>query len=215
MIVCRWQQLRHRDVASAGRRRRIRAASPLNVAIAFTGGGLGTAFGKVRHAPLPPTVVATTFILRRLRDPVGQAPRVQSRIESVSRMTPWDALKGRQCSVSRSDPSAAAQAPPSSAACCWAWFRKAPDFSFFPGDPDADRVRRRLAASTKERALLAAATSRCSPWGCCCPSPVRGSACAGCCATSPATPSRPSPGTIAFGVLVLVTAHFGWVTWAD
>ncbi len=189
----------------------------LNVLIAFMPAVvLGLLFGKAIKAHLfTPTVVATAFIVGGFVILWAERRTAQARIQSVDEMTPWDALKVGLVQCFAMIPGTSRSGSTIIGAMLLGLSRKAAtDFSFYLAIPTL--IGAGLYSLYKERALLSAADlplfavglvfSFLSAWLC-----VRWLLRYIASHTfAPFAWYR-----IAFGIVVLLTAHFGWVTWAD
>ncbi len=189
----------------------------LNVAIAFLPAVvLGLAFGKAIKAHLfTPTVVATAFIVGAFVILWAERRVAEARIQSVDEMTPWDALKVGLVQCLAMIPGTSRSGATIIGGMLLGLSRKAAtDFSFYLAIPTL--IGAGVYSLYKERALLSAADlplfavgllmSFVSAWFC-----VRWLL--RYIASHTFTPFAWY--RIAFGVVVLVTAHFGWVTWAE
>ncbi len=189
----------------------------LNVAIAFLPAVvLGLAFGKAIKAHLfTPTVVATAFIVGAFVILWAERRVAEARIQSVDEMTPWDALKVGLVQCLAMIPGTSRSGATIIGGMLLGLSRKAAtDFSFYLAIPTL--IGAGVYSLYKERALLSATDlplfavgllmSFVSAWFC-----VRWLL--RYIASHTFTPFAWY--RIAFGVLVLVTAHFGWVTWAE
>ena len=189
----------------------------LNVLIAFMPAVvLGLLFGKAIKAHLfTPTVVATAFIVGGFVILWAERRTAQARVQSVDEMTPWDALKVGLVQCFAMIPGTSRSGSTIIGAMLLGLSRKAAtDFSFYLAIPTL--IGAGLYSLYKERALLSAADlplfavglvfSFLSAWLC-----VRWLLRYIASHTfAPFAWYR-----IAFGIVVLLTAHFGWVTWAD
>lgn len=216
VMIVYWQRLRD-TVAGLGQGSVEARRFTLNVAIAFAPAVvLGLAFGKAIKAHLfTPTVVATTFILGAFVILWAERRVSESRIESVDQMTPWDALKVGLVQCFAMIPGTSRSGATIIGGMLLGLSRKAAtDFSFYLAMPTL--IGAGVYSLYKERALLAMSDlplfavglllSFVSAWIC-----VRWLLRY----ISSHTFTPFAWYRIAFGVLVLVTAHFGWVTWAD
>ncbi len=189
----------------------------LNVAIAFLPAVvLGLAFGKaIKAHPFTPTVVATAFIVGAFVILWAERRVAEARIQSVDEMTPWDALKVGLVQCLAMIPGTSRSGATIIGGMLLGLSRKAAtDFSFYLAIPTL--IGAGVYSLYKERALLSAADlplfavgllmSFVSAWFC-----VRWLL--RYIASHTFTPFAWY--RIAFGVVVLVTAHFGWVTWAE
>ena len=216
VMIVYWQRLRD-TVTGLGQGSAQARRFTLNVAIAFAPAVvLGLAFGKAIKAHLfTPTVVATTFILGAFVILWAERRVSESRIESVDQMTPWDALKVGLVQCFAMIPGTSRSGATIIGGMLLGLSRKAAtDFSFYLAMPTL--IGAGVYSLYKERALLAMSDlplfavglllSFVSAWIC-----VRWLLRY----ISSHTFTPFAWYRIAFGVLVLVTAHFGWVTWAD
>jgi len=216
VMIVYWQRLRD-TVTGLGQGSAQARRFTLNVAIAFAPAVvLGLAFGKAIKAHLfTPTVVATTFILGAFVILWAERRVSEARIESVDQMTPWDALKVGLVQCFAMIPGTSRSGATIIGGMLLGLSRKAAtDFSFYLAMPTL--IGAGVYSLYKERALLAMSDlplfavglllSFVSAWIC-----VRWLLRY----ISSHTFTPFAWYRIAFGVLVLVTAHFGWVTWAD
>ena len=216
VMIVYWQRLRD-TVTGLGQGSAQARRFTLNVAIAFAPAVvLGLAFGKAIKAHLfTPTVVATTFILGAFVILWAERRVSESRIESVDQMTPWDALKVGLVQCFAMIPGTSRSGATIIGGMLLGLSRKAAtDFSFYLAMPTL--IGAGVYSLYKERALLAMSDlplfavglllSFVSAWIC-----VRWLLRY----ISSHTFTPFAWYRIAFGVLVLVTAHFGWVTWAE
>lgn len=219
VILVYWQKLRDTVVALPSQRQAQLFA--LNVAIAFTPAVvLGLVFGKAIKAHLfTPTVVASTFIIGGFI--ILWAEARQARAETAPRildaddMTWKDALKVGLVQCFAMIPGTSRSGATIIGAMLLGLSRKAAtDFSFYLAIPTL--IGAGGYSLYKERALLSWADAPmfgvgllfafASAWLC-----IRW--------LLRYIASHSFSGfayyRIAFGILILVTAHFGWVTWAD
>jgi undecaprenyl-diphosphatase len=216
VMIVYWQRLRD-TVTGLGQGSAQARRFTLNVAIAFAPAVvLGLAFGKAIKAHLfTPTVVATTFILGAFVILWAERRVSESRIESVDQMTPWDALKVGLVQCFAMIPGTSRSGATIIGGMLLGLSRKAAtDFSFYLAMPTL--IGAGVYSLYKERALLAMSDlplfavglllSFVSAWIC-----VRWLLRY----ISSHTFTPFAWYRIAFGVLVLVTAHFGWVTWSE
>ena len=216
VMIVYWQRLRD-TVTGLGQGSAQARRFTLNVAIAFAPAVvLGLAFGKAIKAHLfTPTVVATTFILGAFVILWAERRVSEARIESVDQMTPWDALKVGLVQCFAMIPGTSRSGATIIGGMLLGLSRKAAtDFSFYLAMPTL--IGAGVYSLYKERALLAMSDlplfavglllSFVSAWIC-----VRWLLRY----ISSHTFTPFAWYRIAFGVLVLVTAHFGWVTWAE
>ncbi len=216
VMIVYWQRLRD-TVAGLGQGSAQARRFTLNVAIAFAPAVvLGLAFGKAIKAHLfTPTVVATTFILGAFVILWAERRVSESRIESVDQMTPWDALKVGLVQCFAMIPGTSRSGATIIGGMLLGLSRKAAtDFSFYLAMPTL--IGAGVYSLYKERALLAMSDlplfavglllSFVSAWIC-----VRWLLRY----ISSHTFTPFAWYRIAFGVLVLVTAHFGWVSWSE
>ena len=192
----------------------------LNVAIGFFPAvALGLVFGKAIKAHLfTPTVVATAFIVGGfiiLWAERRYARMGAVRVASVDDMSPWDALKVGLAQCAAMIPGTSRSGATIIGAMFFGLSRKAAtDYSFFLAIPTL--VGAGAYSLLKERALLSASDipmfavgllfSFLSAWVC-----VRWLL--RYIATHSFTPFAYY--RIAFGLLVLITAHQGWIVWQD
>ena len=216
VILVYWQRLRD-TAAGLGSDPRARRFT-LNVLIAFLPAVLlGLAFGKAIKAHLfNPTVVASAFIVGGLIILWAERrPASAVRIQSVDEMTPWDALKVGLVQCLAMVPGTSRSGATIIGGMLLGLSRKAAtDFSFYLAMPTL--IGAGVYSLYKERALLAMSDlplfavglllSFVSAWIC-----VRWLLRY----ISSHTFTPFAWYRIAFGVLVLVTAHFGWVTWSE
>ena len=191
----------------------------VNVIIGMLPAGvLGVAFGKAIKAHLfTPSVVATTFIvggLVILWAERRQATARTARVNTVDEMGPLDALKVGFAQCLGLVPGTSRSGASIIGGMLFGLSRKAAtEFSFFLGIPIL--IGAGLYSLYKERALLSAAdvplfviglgVSFLAAWAC-----VRWLL-----AYVSTHDFKPFAWyRIAFGILILVSAHFGWVTWA-
>ncbi|HNK19671.1 MAG TPA: undecaprenyl-diphosphate phosphatase [Piscinibacter sp.] len=216
VMIVYWQRLRD-TVTGLGQGSAQARRFTLNVAIAFAPAVvLGLAFGKAIKAHLfTPTVVATTFILGAFVILWAERRVSESRIESVDQMTPWDALKVGLVQCFAMIPGTSRSGATIIGGMLLGLSRKAAtDFSFYLAMPTL--IGAGVYSLYKERALLAMSDlplfavglllSFVSAWIC-----VRWLLRY----ISSHTFTPFAWYRIAFGVLVLVTAHFGWVSWSE
>ena len=216
VMIVYWQRLRD-TVTGLGQGSAQARRFTLNVAIAFAPAVvLGLAFGKAIKAHLfTPTVVATTFILGAFVILWAERRVSEARIESVDQMTPWDALKVGLVQCFAMIPGTSRSGATIIGGMLLGLSRKAAtDFSFYLAMPTL--IGAGVYSLYKERALLAMSDlplfavglllSFVSAWIC-----VRWLLRY----ISSHTFTPFAWYRIAFGVLVLVTAHFGWVTWSE
>ena len=216
VMIVYWQRLRD-TVTGLGQGSAQARRFTLNVAIAFAPAVvLGQAFGKAIKAHLfTPTVVATTFILCAFVILWAERRVSEARIESVDQMTPWDALKVGLVQCFAMIPGTSRSGATIIGGMLLGLSRKAAtDFSFYLAMPTL--IGAGVYSLYKERALLAMSDlplfavglllSFVSAWIC-----VRWLLRY----ISSHTFTPFAWYRIAFGVLVLVTAHFGWVTWSE
>ena len=216
VMIVYWQRLRD-TVTGLGQGSAQARRFTLNVAIAFAPAVvLGLAFGKAIKAHLfTPTVVATTFILGAFVILWAERRVSEARIESVDQMTPWDALKVGLVQCFAMIPGTSRSGATIIGGMLLGLSRKAAtDFSFYLAMPTL--IGAGVYSLYKERALLAMSDlplfavglllSFVSAWIC-----VRWLLRY----ISSHTFTPFAWYRIACGVLVLVTAHFGWVTWSE
>ncbi|HNJ84548.1 MAG TPA: undecaprenyl-diphosphate phosphatase [Piscinibacter sp.] len=216
VMIVYWQRLRD-TVTGLGQGSAQARRFTLNVAIAFAPAVvLGLAFGKAIKAHLfTPTVVATTFILGAFVILWAERRVSEARIESVDQMTPWDALKVGLVQCFAMIPGTSRSGATIIGGMLLGLSRKAAtDFSFYLAMPTL--IGAGVYSLYKERALLAMSDlplfavglllSFVSAWIC-----VRWLLRY----ISSHTFTPFAWYRIAFGVLVLVTAHFGWVSWSE
>jgi len=219
VILVYWQKIKSTVVALPSQRQARLFA--LNVAIAFTPAVvLGLLFGKAIKAHLfTPTVVASTFILGGFIILWAEARQAKAetapRIQSADDMTWVDALKVGLVQCFAMVPGTSRSGSTIIGGMLMGLSRKAAtDFSFYLAIPTL--VGAGAYSLYKERALLSWADAPVfavglvfafvSAWLC-----IRW--------LLRYIASHSFVGfayyRIAFGILILVTAHFGWVTWAD
>lgn len=216
VVIVYWQRLRD-TVAGLGRGSAQARRFTLNVAIAFAPAVvLGLLFGKAIKAHLfTPTVVASAFIAGAFVILWAERRVAEARIHSVDQMTPWDALKVGLVQCVAMIPGTSRSGATIIGAMLLGLSRKAAtDFSFYLAIPTL--VGAGAYSLWKERALLSWADlplfavgllfSFVSAWIC-----VRWLL--RYIASHTFTPFAWY--RIVFGVLVLVTAHFGWVSWSE
>jgi len=214
VIIVYWQRLAD-TVRGLGRGSVQARRFTLNVAIAFLPAVvLGLLLGKAIKAHLfTPTVVATAFIVGGFVILWAERRVAEARIESVDEMTPWDALKVGLVQCVAMIPGTSRSGATIIGAMLLGLSRKAAtDFSFYLAIPTL--IGAGAYSLVKERALLSAADlplfgvgllfSFVSAWIC-----VRWLL--RYIASHTFTPFAWY--RIAFGIVVLVTAHFGWVSW--
>ena len=215
VILVYWERIRTTVAALPTQRQAQRFA--LNVLIGFLPAVvLGLLLGKAIKAHLfTPTVVATAFIVGGFVILWAERRTAQARVQSVDEMTPWDALKVGLVQCFAMIPGTSRSGSTIIGAMLLGLSRKAAtDFSFYLAIPTL--IGAGLYSLYKERALLSAADlplfavglvfSFLSAWLC-----VRWLLRYIASHTfAPFAWYR-----IAFGIVVLLTAHFGWVTWAD
>lgn len=219
VILVYWQKIKGTVVALPSQRQARQLA--LNVAIAFTPAVLlGLMFGKAIKAHLfTPTVVATTFIVGGFIILWAEARQARAetapRILDADNMTWKDALKVGLVQCFAMVPGTSRSGATIIGGMLMGLSRKAAtDFSFYLAIPTL--IGAGAYSLYKERALLSWADAPMfltgllfaflSAWLC-----IRW--------LLRYIASHSFVGfayyRIAFGVLILVTAHFGWVTWAD
>jgi undecaprenyl-diphosphatase len=219
VILVYWQKIKSTVVALPTQRAAQRFA--LNVAIAFTPAVvLGLLFGKAIKAHLfTPTVVASTFILGGFIILWAEARQTRAdtapRVLDVDAMTPLDALKVGLVQCFAMVPGTSRSGSTIIGGMLMGLSRQtATQFSFYLAIPTL--IGAGVYSLYKERALLSLADvplflvglvfSFVSAWLC-----IRW--------LLRYIASHSFVGfayyRIAFGILILVTAHFGWVTWAD
>ncbi len=216
VIIVYWQRLRE-TVVSLGQGSAAARRFTLNVLIAFAPAVvLGLLFGKAIKAHLfTPTVVATAFIVGGFVILWAERRSVAARIHAVDDMTPWDALKVGLVQCLAMIPGTSRSGATIIGGMLLGLDRKvATDFSFYLAIPTL--IGAGAYSLYKERALLSMADlplfavgllfSFVSAWIC-----VRWLL--RYIASHTFTPFAWY--RIAFGIVVLLTAHFGWVTWAD
>jgi undecaprenyl-diphosphatase len=215
VMIVYWQRLRD-TAAGLGQGSAQARRFTLNVAIAFAPAVvLGLLFGKAIKAHLfTPTVVASAFIVGGLVILWAERRSVASRIHSVDEMTPWDALKVGLVQCLAMIPGTSRSGATIIGGMLLGLDRKAAtDFSFYLAIPTL--VGAGAYSLYKERALLSMADlplfgvgllfSFVSAWVC-----VRWLL--RYIASHTFTPFAWY--RIAFGIVVLVTAQMGWVSWA-
>ena len=215
VILVYWQRLRD-TAAGLGSDPRARRFT-LNVLIAFFPAVLlGLLFGKAIKAHLfTPTVVASAFIVGGFVILWAERRSVAARIHTVDEMTPWDALKVGLVQCLAMIPGTSRSGATIIGGMLLGLDRKAAtDFSFYLAMPTL--IGAGAYSLYKERALLSMADlplfavgllfSFVSAWIC-----VRWLL--RYIASHTFTPFAWY--RIAFGIVVLLTAQFGWVTWAD
>ena len=216
VIIVYWQRLRDAVVqlpSSAEARRFV-----LNVAIAFVPAVvLGLLFGKAIKAHLfTPAVVATTFILGGFIILWAERrPASAVRLHSVDDMGPLDALKVGLVQCLAMIPGTSRSGATIIGGMLLGLSRKAAtDFSFFLAIPTL--IGAGVYSLYKERALLSAADVPMFAVGLVF-SFISAYACVRWLLRYIASHSFVPFAwyRIGFGILVLLTAHFGWVTWAD
>lgn len=189
----------------------------INVAIAFVPAViLGLLFGKAIKSHLfTPIVVATTFILGGFVILWAERRKSVARIESIDDMTPWDALKVGLCQCLALVPGTSRSGATIIGGMLLGLSRKAAtEFSFFLSMPTL--IGAGVYSLWKERAILSAADlplfgvglvfSFLAAWVC-----VRWLL--RYISTHTFVPFAWY--RIGFGIVVLATAHFGLVTWAE
>ena len=216
VIIVYWQRLRDAVVqlpSSAEARRFV-----LNVAIAFVPAVLlGLLFGKAIKAHLfTPAVVATTFILGGFIILWAERrPAAAVRLHSVDDMGPLDALKVGLVQCLAMIPGTSRSGATIIGGMLLGLSRKAAtDFSFFLAIPTL--IGAGVYSLYKERALLSAADVPMFAVGLVF-SFISAYACVRWLLRYIASHSFVPFAwyRIGFGILVLLTAHFGWVTWAE
>ena len=216
VIIVYWQRLRDAVVqlpSSAEARRFV-----LNVAIAFVPAVvLGLLFGKAIKAHLfTPAVVATTFILGGFIILWAERrPASAVRLHSVDDMGPLDALKVGLVQCLAMIPGTSRSGATIIGGMLLGLSRKAAtDFSFFLAIPTL--IGAGVYSLYKERALLSAADVPMFAVGLVF-SFISAYACVRWLLRYIASHSFVPFAwyRIGFGILVLLTAHFGWVTWAE
>jgi undecaprenyl-diphosphatase len=216
VIIVYWQRLRE-TVVGLGRGSVQARRFTLNVLIAFAPAVvLGLLFGKAIKANLfTPTVVATAFIVGGFVILWAERRAVAARIHTVDEMTPWDALKVGLVQCVAMIPGTSRSGATIIGGMLLGLDRKAAtDFSFYLAIPTL--IGAGAYSLYKERALLSVADlplfavgllfSFLSAWVC-----VRWLL--RYIASHTFTPFAWY--RIAFGVVVLVTAQMGWVTWHE
>ena len=219
VILVYWQKIRSTVVALPSQRQAQRFA--LNVAIAFTPAVvLGLVFGKAIKAHLfTPTVVASTFIIGGFIILWAEARQAKAetapRILDADDMTWKDALKVGLVQCFAMIPGTSRSGATIIGGMLMGLSRKAAtDFSFYLAIPTL--IGAGAYSLYKERALLSWADAPmfgvgllfafASAWLC-----IRW--------LLRYIASHSFSGfayyRIAFGILILVTAHFGWITWAE
>ena len=216
VIIVYWQKIRDTVVALPSSRQAQRFA--LNVLVAFLPAVvLGLLFGKAIKAHLfNPLVVATTFILGAFVILWAERrPASATRIHSVDEMTPWDALKVGLAQCFAMIPGTSRSGATIIGGMLMGLSRKAAtDFSFFLAIPTL--IGAGVYSLYKDRALLTAADvplfaiglvfAFLSAWVC-----VRWLL--RYIASHSFVPFAWY--RIAFGLVVLASWHFGWVSWHD
>ena len=216
VIIVYWQRLRDTLVGLPTQRQAQRFA--LNVLIAFIPAVvLGLLFGKAIKANLfTPTVVATTFIIGGFIILWAERRADQTtRIESVDDMTPWDALKLGLVQCLALVPGTSRSGATIIGGMLLGLSRKtATDFSFYLAIPTL--IGAGVYSLYKERALLSVEDvpmfavgllfAFLSAWLC-----IRWLL--RYVATHSFVPFAWY--RIGFGALILLTAHMGWVNWAE
>jgi undecaprenyl-diphosphatase len=214
VIIVYWQRLRETMLGIGNDAKAQRFA--INVGIAFFPAvALGLLFGKAIKANLfTPVVVATAFIVGALIILWAERRSTTARIHSVDEMTPMDALKVGLVQCFAMIPGTSRSGATIIGGMLLGMSRKAAtDFSFFLAIPTL--VGAGAYSLFKERALLSVADiplfgvgllfSFLSAWLC-----VRW-------LLRYITTHNFVPFAwyrIAFGIIVLVTWHFGWVNWS-
>jgi undecaprenyl-diphosphatase len=214
VIIVYWQRLRETMLGIGNDAKAQRFA--INVGIAFFPAvALGLLFGKAIKANLfTPVVVATAFIVGALIILWAERRSTTARIHSVDEMTPMDALKVGLVQCFAMIPGTSRSGATIIGGMLLGMSRKAAtDFSFFLAIPTL--VGAGAYSLFKERALLSVADiplfgvgllfSFLSAWLC-----VRW-------LLRYITTHNLVPFAwyrIAFGIIVLVTWHFGWVNWS-
>jgi undecaprenyl-diphosphatase len=214
VVLVYWQRLRDTFVGARQRRGRTALRAQRRDRLR-PGGDLGLLFGKMIKAHLfTPVVVATTFILGGFVILWAERRQSTARIETVDDMRPLDALKVGLVQCLPWCRARAAPARRSSAACCSASAARRRPTSASSSRSRRDRCR--LYSLWKERALLSTADIPLFAVGL-----VFSFVAAWLCvrwllryiSTHTFTPFAWY--RIAFGIVVLVTAYGGLVTWAD
>ncbi|WP_298830478.1 undecaprenyl-diphosphate phosphatase [uncultured Piscinibacter sp.] len=216
VVIVYWQRLRD-TAAGLGRGSAAAKRFTLNVLIAFAPAVLlGLLFGKTIKAHLfTPTVVATAFIVGGLVILWAERRGADARIHAVDDMTAWDALKVGLVQCLAMIPGTSRSGATIIGGMLLGLDRRvATDFSFYLAIPTL--VGAGAYSLYKERALLSAADlplfgvgllfSFVSAWIC-----VRWLL--RYIASHTFTPFAWY--RIAFGIVVLSTAHFGWVGWHE
>ena len=215
VMIVYWQRLRETMLGLADDAKAQRFA--INVGIAFVPAVvLGLLFGKAIKAHLfTPVVVASTFIIGGFIILWAERRTTTARVNSVDEMTRMDALKVGLVQCLAMIPGTSRSGATIIGGMLMGMSRKAAtDFSFFLAIPTL--IGAGAYSLFKERALLSAADiplftvglvfSFLSAWLC-----VRW-------LLRYITTHNFVPFAwyrIAFGIVVLVTSYFGWVTWAD
>jgi len=215
VIIVYWQRLRETMLGIGNDAKAQRFA--INVGIAFVPAvALGLLFGKAIKANLfTPVVVATAFIVGALIIIWAERRTTTARIQSVDEMTPMDALKVGLVQCFAMIPGTSRSGATIIGGMLLGMSRKAAtDFSFFLAIPTL--IGAGAYSLVKERALLSAADiplfgvgllfSFLSAWLC-----VRW-------LLRYITSHNFIAFAwyrIAFGIIVLVTWHFGWVNWSE